>query len=223
MEKPSMTEKIMGSSLTKGAATLLAATAPYAPIAAVFLPLLCDSFAHGRYQVRMEKTINELQAELAKNSEKIVGLSDAQYKFINETVATLLQTLEEEKLSYLKCAIRVCVHTPDMSHKEASVMSRIIRDISADEIRLLVTHSQSEGLALSSGDNEDDSQFILLKRAVLQDTPDNKILISGLHSLGLLVLDDNVFANTYAFSPIVGKLLALVTEEGSASFFFLSR
>jgi hypothetical protein len=215
MKKTSVAERLMGSGITIGAATYLAATAPYAPIAVMFLPLLLDSFAQGRCQARIEKAINELQLDLAEDRAKIENLTDAQFKFVNETISTFLQTMDEEKLSYLKCVIRACVNDPDMTHKEASIMSRIIRDISVDEIRLLASNSDAGGLVVS-GDSEDETaNGARRNRAVLQDTSDNRMLMSGLISLGLLELDDNVFGNAYAFTPTVWKLLALVGDASA--------
>jgi len=196
MEEPSIAERITGSAITKGAATLLAATTPYAPIAAVFIPLLCETFAYGRYQKRIEETINEIQADLAEQRTKVGHITDAQYKFINEIISTVLQTLEGEKLSYLRCAVRACVNAPDMTHKEASVISRIIRDISVDEIRLLANNFHIGGLEVSDG-CEVKKEDQLYQRTVLQNTPENIMLMSGLLSLGLLVLDDSVFSTSY--------------------------
>lgn len=209
MEKASAGENFMGNVVTKGAAALLAATTPYVPIAAMFLPILCDSFAQGRYQERIVNAINELNSELVEQQAKIDNLSDAQFKFINETISTFLQTMEEEKLVYLKRAIRVCVTASDMTHIEASVLSRIIRDISVDEVRLLASSSGYEGIVIVRSDDETD---YAQRRAMLRDTPENNTLVSGLISLGLVVLDDNVFGNTYGFTPIVKKLLALMNE-----------
>jgi hypothetical protein len=213
MKKPSIVERVMGSDATKGAATLLAATAPYAAIAALFLPLLCDSLAQARYRARIEKAINDLEIYFAEDCARIENITDAQFKFVNETVVTILQTMEEEKLTYLKCAIRACVNDPGITHKEASVMSRIIRDISVDEIQMLASNSDAGGIVVLSGN--DDTDYALQNRAVVQGTPDNMILMSGLISLGLLVLDDNVFGNTYAFTPTVWKLLALVGDASA--------
>ena len=212
MDEPSGIERIMGSVITKAGATYLAAVAPYAPVAALFVPLLCDTLAFGRYQKRIEKVINEIQGDLAEHRSKVENLTDAQLKFVNETISTALQTLEGDKLSYLRRAIRGCVNVPDMTHKEASVISRIIRDISVDEIRLLMSNSHVGGLAVSAGSEADKATCADRNRAVVQDTPDNVMTVSGLISLGLLVLDDNVFGNTYSFSPIVEKFLALVVE-----------
>jgi hypothetical protein len=97
MKKPSIVERVMGSDATKGAATLLAATAPYAAIAALFLPLLCDSLAQARYRARIEKAINDLEIYFAEDCARIENITDAQFKFVNETVVTILQTMEEEK------------------------------------------------------------------------------------------------------------------------------
>jgi hypothetical protein len=92
-------------------------------------------------------------------------------------------------------------------------MSRIIRDISVDEIQMLASNSDAGGIVVLSGN--DDTDYALQNRAVVQGTPDNMILMSGLISLGLLVLDDNVFGNTYAFTPTVWKLLALVGDASA--------
>ncbi|MFA6013469.1 MAG: hypothetical protein WC742_00250 [Gallionellaceae bacterium] len=209
MEKASYGEAISGSLVAKLGAAFFAATTPYVPIAVMFLPILCDSFAQGRHQKRIEKAINDLNRELEVQRAIIDNLSDAQFKFINETILTFLQTMEEEKLAYLKHAIRVCVTASDMTHIEASVLSRIIRDISVDEIRLLTSNSGYGGIVIVRSDNETD---YAQHHAMLQDTPANNTLVSGLISLGLVVLDDNVFGNTYRFTPIVKKLLALMDE-----------
>jgi hypothetical protein len=173
---------------------------------------LGDALAFGRYQKRIDGAIRELEVSLAEHGEKIENLTDAQFKFINETIATILQTLEEEKLSYLRRAVISCVSAPNMTHKEASVISRIIRDISADEIRLLASNSQYRGLVVSTGSDVETQIVIGQNLAILQNTSDTETAVSGLISLGLLKLDDTVFTNTYSFTPIVEKLLALVGE-----------
>ncbi|MBI3480662.1 MAG: hypothetical protein HY016_09970 [Nitrosomonadales bacterium] len=209
MEKPSVVERIAGSLATKAGATWLAATAPPATLVAIFIPLLGDTLAFGRYQERIGKSISMIEADLTALGARIENLTDAQFKFINETILTILQTLEEEKLAYLRSAVLACVSTPGMTHKEASVISRVIRDISADEIRLLVSSFQYRGVVVSIGGKAETASYSK-DMVILQKTPDSVMLVSGLISLGLLELDDNVFGNTYSFTPTVSKLLALV-------------
>ena len=106
LEKPSALEKVTGNTGTEMAATLLAAFSGN-PVAAL-LPVLTNALASGRHKQRVEKAVNEIGAVLDEHSDLLRNITDQQYKLINETVLSIFNTVDSDKLEYLK---RVTKHS----------------------------------------------------------------------------------------------------------------
>ena len=103
MEDETVIESLSGSLPITAGLTLLASVA-VTPLAAL-LPVLSGTLAYGRQKTRIEKAIREVQSDLLECGERINDIEDGQYKVINETILTILQTADEFKLSYLRNVI----------------------------------------------------------------------------------------------------------------------
>lgn len=208
MKPPTVLEKIAGNKGTEVALTLvgLLSSGPLAPL----LPALSNSLASTRQKQRVEEALRDIDATLNAHADALKVISDSQYKLINETILALLQTISTEKIRYLRNAVHNSLAASDILPQEAVVLSRVIRDISADEAAFLASNSQYQRVAFSlpSGNNGDESVL-----SVAADSPEG-LLVTGLISLGLLssaspAIDD---LGLFRFSSIVAKLLVLLRE-----------
>jgi hypothetical protein len=207
--KPSSgTEKVAGHVATEVSLTVVGVLAGGA--LAPLLPILAKSLASERQRQRVEEAIGEITNVLASHSDAIHNLSDSQYKFINEAILALLHSTNPQKIHYLRQAVRNGLLVSDIQPQEAVVLSRVIRDISADEVVFLMTNFRFERVQLWPLGDHDDPKRVL---AVAPESPDG-LIVSGLIALGLLsgagpIVND---MGRYAFSPIVAKLLVLVRD-----------
>lgn len=207
-KSPSAIEKVSGHTVTETALTLVGALSG-SPLAAL-LPVLSNSLASTRQGQRVEEALCQIDATLKEHSEALRNLSDSQYKLVNEAILALLNTTSPEKIQYLRRAVRNCLALTDVLPQEAVALSRIIRDISADEASFIIKNFHFERVQLWPLNPDDDKSKVL---AVSPESPDG-LVISGLISLGLLsgagpIVND---LGRYTFSPIVAKLLALLHE-----------
>ena len=136
VSKETLTEKVSGNLTTSLAVTAIGSITA-GPLGAI-LGVLVNTLANGRYKQRVEGTLQELAVSFKELEKKIDSISDAQYKLINESLVTIHQTIEEEKLSYLKNSIYNAIALENITHHQASIISRIIRDISAREAKFLI-------------------------------------------------------------------------------------
>ncbi|NYG35023.1 hypothetical protein HZU83_13985 [Sphaerotilus montanus] len=148
ISKSSKTESVAGSFVTEIALTAVGAAA--GGVLAPLLPVLAKSLASERQRKRVEVALEEIASTLNNHEEKIKTLSDEQYKLINETVLTILQTTQADKLKYLRDFVENTLNESEMLPQEACVLSRIIRDISAEEIEFLLIAYRYTGLALTN-------------------------------------------------------------------------
>lgn len=214
MEKESFLEKATGSLptviVTTAAAAYLASDAanPISSLLSPLLPILMNTLPFGRYKKRVEKAIKEIEDTLKLHEDKIRNISDSQYKIINETILSVLQTLDEEKLVYLKKVIQNLINDEDIKSHEAELLSRIVRDISADEIKFLINKCHYSEVIISN--ESDDSDINIL--CVSPDSED-AILINGLINMGLLLIQQSGLGGSmnYKFSSIVKKLISLLS------------
>jgi hypothetical protein len=199
-DKPSMLEKISGSLATEGVLTIIGALAafPLAPL----LPVLSNSLANRRHKERVEKALYEINETLKAHQEKLESLTDSQFKIINEVVLTILQTTEDEKIKYLKDAVKLNVESEKVPYSYASQVSRILRDISADELRFLIEHSNRSRIVFDQ-EPMNENELSVTKNS------DQGAIVSGLISMGLIVSATSAWDDIgrYVFSPIVSKVL----------------
>ena len=143
MEEKSKLESASGSWLTTLAATGIGACGG---IPGAFLPLFTGSLAHGRHVKRIEAAIKDIEESINKQELRINELTDAQYKIIGDAINCMLSTVDEEKIEYLKRAIRNSFkpETASELEYEAEVLTRTLRDISAKEAKFIVERTHKE-------------------------------------------------------------------------------
>lgn len=211
LDKPSALEKAAGNTGTDIAATLLAAFSGN-PVAAI-LPVLTNALASGRHKERVENAINEVGAVLDEHSELLLNITDQQYKLINETILSIFNTVDGDKLKYLKRVIRNTLDNDNIKSQEAELLSRVIRDMSAEELRFLVEYFSYNRIQLSKIEVTED------KKEVLRVDPDSRegLIVSGLISLGLLIPAEPTWDDSglHRFANVVAKLIALLKKENT--------
>ncbi|CAK8725191.1 hypothetical protein KKHLCK_16095 [Candidatus Electrothrix laxa] len=143
MEGKSKLESASGSWLTTLAATGIGACGG---VPGAFLPLFTGSLAHGRHVKRIEAAIKDIEESINKQELRINELTDAQYKIIGDAINCILSTVDEEKIEYLKRAIRNSFkpETASELESETEVLSRTLRDISAEEAQFIVNRAYKE-------------------------------------------------------------------------------
>lgn len=200
-------ETVAGSTATEAALTVVGALAggPIAPL----LPVLAKSLASGRQHSRVVAALASIDQTLKDHSSQLAGLTDEQYKLVNETILAVLHTTSEQKLSYLRIAVRNALALNDLLPQESVVLGRIVRDISGEEAAFLLANFEYERvqLAKTSGPHE---------QRVLTVDPDSRagLVAVGLISLGLLAPAEPTFDDSglLRFSSIVATLMVLLRE-----------
>ncbi len=138
MKKESLLEKTTGSLATSTGSALIAAVTG-TPVAAL-LPVLTATLANGRHKARVEEALSDLNDKLTAHGEEISKISDAQYKFINESIVTILHSPDDKKIEYLKNGIVNFDSTSRMNLHNAGLISRVLRDITIEEIAFLIKY-----------------------------------------------------------------------------------
>ena len=92
----SLLEKVTSSKSTGLVATGISALCSSVTPLAAFTPFLINCLASGRHRKRMEEVLNEINIELAKHTEEIKELSDAQYKLISESIGEIFKTINHK-------------------------------------------------------------------------------------------------------------------------------
>ncbi len=208
LEKPTLPEKIASNLGTNIAATLLAAFSGN-PVSSL-LPILTSTLASGRHKKRVEKALSEISQVLDNYSDRLQAISDEQYKLINETVLTIFQTTEQAKLVYLKKVIDNSLSENDIKPHEAVLLSRIIRDASADEMQFLIDNFRYKYIEIGGKYKRDDTLF-------LDETSKEALISNGLFGLGVLSTTGQLMdsENRLAFSKISAKLITLLQTKGT--------
>ena len=185
----------------------LAAVAAYAgtPLAAL-LPVLGQTLAANRQRNRVDSALTEISATLEAHKERLNQLSDDQYKLVNETILAILQSTRSDKIEILKRCVRNQLYV-EVGSLEAAFLSRVIRDISSEEVDFLTRNFQFERIALS--EIEPDQAATTLQ---LSPTSADGMSALGLVQLGLLVAAEPTWADDglMRFSPFCAKLLAIL-------------
>lgn len=216
-KKPSALERVTGHPAVESALTLIGALSG-SPVAAL-LPILSKSLAAERHKKRVEAMLAEIDAMLQKHEEALRNLTDGQYKLINETVLAVLHTTDTKKLDYLQRVIRNCISTKDIISQTTAFLSRVIRDISADEAEFIINKLPSNDralrttrLGLSRINRRSENQTMTID-------PDGKdaLIVSGLVSLGLLIPSGSNIGDTGILtpSPIIAQLQRLLRSHPS--------
>lgn len=211
-------EKTFGNPVTTLTSTAVGAVGGFfmaGPLGAVLgalLPELTGILAQERARKRVDSAIEDLRHICNEHEEKLNKINDAQYKILAETVLTTLQTIEEGKLDYLKRIIRNTISNTEITPHEAALISRIIRDISADEAMFLVNNSHYSEIVIKHYEMDTKEEAVLYI-----DATDEKIsLVNGLVNLGLLLVQPAGLGGgsvNYTFSTIAAKLKKLLKED----------
>lgn len=205
MEDKSKLEKVTGNLATKTASTAIGIIGATATPLAAFVPFLVDTLASGRQAKRLEAAFQMIESTLKAHDELLTNLTDDQYKVINEGISSALYTINEEKLNYLVSIITNTAQEPGTCDGVSDHLSRVIRDISADEIVFLLNNINFVGVAVTDDQvNNPD---------LLQVSPESKeeLLLTGLMHLGLVYAKDSTWGfQVYKWSPIVKRLVTLL-------------
>lgn len=206
LREASGVEKTAGSITVEGVATVIAAVAG-GPLAAL-LPVLSNSLAGERLRRRIEAHLTEMSRELEAQQEAIRNLTDAQYKLINEAVLAFLQTTQAEKLEILRTVVRRSLVAHDVEPQEAIMLSRIIRDITAEEATFVIDHFSYRYVLIS-----DQSVPPAADTLYVQPGSPDELIVAGLASLGVLSVGQPTYGQALRFSKITGKLIVLLTAD----------
>lgn len=205
VKPPTILEKVTGDVVTESAFTLIAALSGN-PLA-VLLPVLNNALASGRMRRRVEAALLDIDTRLRLHEDKLSDLSDSQYKLLNETILAVLQSTDSEKLEYLRQAVDNCLSMSDLQLQESVVLSRVIRDISAEEVRFCIQNSSFDYVQLISSTPSD-------VQSVLAVDPEDRLalIVTGLMALGLLMPAEATWdgSGRLKFSSVVARLITLV-------------
>ncbi len=207
MSEKSIVEKVSNNLAVNATATAVGVFgATITPLAA-FIPFLFKSLGSSRQTKRLESMIQELEAILERQSEQIENLTDDQYKVVNEAISAAFYTINEDKLEFLKRAIINSINDPDLVASASDLLSRIVRDLSADEARFVVRNASYKSIAVEDVP-EPLEGVLFLKRGSAEET-----ILSGLINLGLVYLQTSRAGMIdYEWSPLVSKIIALLKE-----------
>jgi hypothetical protein len=155
----------------------------------------------------VEAALAEINSVLTAHESALRNISDAQYKLINEAILALLHTTSQEKLAYLRRAVRNSLELSEIQPEEAVVLSRVIRDISAEEADFLVSNFSYQRLQLGNVTGTLEEGVF-----VIPTGGRDELIVSGLISLGLVIpagptMDDQ---GIMRFSNVVAKIIAVL-------------
>lgn len=210
LKPPTAVEKVSSHTATEAILTCVGALSG-SPLAAL-LPVLTKSLASGRQKERVEAALANIDVTLNEHTDALRNLTDAQYKLVNETILALLQTTSAEKIEYLRRAVHNSLAVSGILPQEAVVLSRIIRDISAEEADFLVKNFHYDRIQVTTSSPEHKEKVLV----VAPSSPEG-IVVTGLVSLGLLTAGESTWGDSglLRFSPIVAKLLVLLREPSA--------
>ena len=202
---PSALERIAGSLPVEVVGTIIGAL--HGGAVAPLLPILAKSLASKRQQIRVESFLLEVSRALEAQRAQLESLSDAQFKLINEAVAAALQTTHEHKLDFLRCAISNAVLLQEVDDQEATVLARVLRDISAEEAGFVVQHFDKSFVQISSSSTDD--------AHVLAVSPGSRQagVVGSLAALGVLTMGEPTYGQQLRFSPLTAKLIFLLRGD----------
>jgi hypothetical protein len=132
----------------------------------------------------------------------------------NESILALLQTTCDKKVTYLHQAINNVLQMNDLPSHEATYISRILRDISAQEVVFILENFQYSDIQLitSADSSEKPGNPEFEKVLYLRIGSEQGRLVTSLTSLGIIATAGTRFmdAYLYKFMPITGKLITLL-------------
>lgn len=204
-------EKVAGHDLVAaagGAAGIaVAAGAALNPLL-VLVPGLLQGLATVRQTARIEKSLQDLEQLALSHSEQIKVMTDDQFQVVSSVVASVLTTVNQEKFEFLKLVAKGAITNQSEVAGVSEALSRAIRDISADEVKFIVSNFKFRSLFL-----DDELEAPNAETLAIKAKSNDAVLFAGLISLGLLVTTENTWdAQNYGWSPLVAKLIALLNS-----------
>ena len=178
---------------------------------APLLPVLAKSLAATRQQQRVQAELAEIRSLLEKNETAVVALTDQQYKLVNEAVLALLHTTEAAKMRYLRSVVRNALNVTIIDDREAIVLSRIVRDISAQEAGFLVRAFMHDGVQLIDAPPDQPVNGNILR---VGPATQDALSVTGLLSLGVFAPAAPAWgaSGPMPFTRIAAKLIALLRD-----------
>jgi hypothetical protein len=212
LKKPSLLEKAASSLPVQSGLTAVGAYAANVmegggPAIAAMLPVLATALASNRQAERVKEAITKIDSTLAAHSDQLAKISDAQYKLINEIVSAVFSTTCHAKLNLLQAAVAGAISSADLPSNHAVLLSRVLRDISFEELTFLRKYFSFSHIELAEKPGGYKGNVATISRV-----SEEGLYASGLVALGLLVPAENTFdqMGLLRFSPLCSKLLALV-------------
>lgn len=213
MAEDSLVGKTLDHPLTSPAAGVALSFLP-GPLGAVFGALLSTAAAE-RTQERIDRTFIKIKTQLEIHENKLETLSEPQLKLVMETIRTVTETMNEEKLDFLIEAVSNCVTGDYCSDYEASVLGRLVRDISADEIRLLsLAASEEHGIVAASRRGRGQEGFMVIIVSALEDYDQIQSLLN-MRLLEEASFEGRIGGKRYVLTSWARKLLALLEPKES--------
>jgi hypothetical protein len=175
------------------------------------LPVLGKSLASERQRRRVEEGLAEVNLLLEHQAQAVKALSDAQYKLINETILTFFHTTDAAKLQFLRSVVQNALALTPLEPLEAAVLSRIIRDISAEEAAFFAHAYRYQAIRLVQEPEPEEAEVL---KVVLSSQEAR--CVSGLISLGILASGGGRYIDLgqLRFMPIAAKLLVVLRQPG---------
>lgn len=207
MTEKSKLEVVANSTVVSTAANAIGIFgATITPLAA-FIPFLVQSLGSARQSARIEKMLEDVKTIAENNADKIHNLSDDQYKVVNEAVSAAFYTVNEEKLHFLRNAIKNSIETPGLVVGMSDAISRVIRDISVDEVMFILKYKSHKSVTVYQG-TLDGHEIARVMPGSFEE-----VLLSGVINLGLAYSKTNYAGIiAYEWSPLVEKLVGLLNE-----------
>lgn len=191
------------------------------------IPALAGIPASKRHSDKVNQAFVEINEKLEQEIESLKNINDEQYKIICETLGSLARTVELEKIEYLKTIVISSVSYSDYFGYESIQLSRIVRDISSQEIRFLIENFKYDSINVYSWNNTEDV-FENSKEKELEDLrkrtsekngllllsgSEESAVVNGLVNLGVLNPGElSIGVHVYKYSKISVKLIALLSR-----------
>lgn len=169
------------------------------------VPGLIQTAVATRHQERIEATITGMQQDAAALAAKLEALTEAQYMLANECVMAVATTIDQAKLDYLRAAFRNSLSDKDIAGDTPELLSRLVRNMSADEMRLVDKLFKFATICIAEADMVDEQGYIA------KIGTHEAMQVGALIQLGLLhALAPSWDVTRYVWSPVTAKLLALL-------------
>ncbi len=205
MKKATALEKATGSLPVVGGMAMAAAAAG-GPLAAL-LPVLSGSIAASRQLKRVEKAVEQIESELYNLGDMVQEISDAQYKYVNESLITIMHTPNDEKIEYLIHGVRSAVSDQQLTMHKAMIIARALHGITVEELRFML---KTIGKKIVFNDKNYGSDYFPVSKA-----DDSGEYTTGLASLGLLSRESEGLVSdigAYSYTPLAFDLVTYISE-----------